>query len=344
MTHPAEADIERHAVVLEYADSDAGGDDNEAIGREQELAAFRVDAIAGLSKPQKSIPSKYLYDTAGARLFEQITEQPEYYPTKTEIALLRAHAGEIAELIGPGATIVEPGSGAGEKVEILLNAMREPRAMVPLDIAREQLRRVARTLAARHPHLQIVPLWADFTHAFDIPEKVARLHPRLVFFPGSTMGNFLPDVQRQLLGALAKLAGEDGSLLIGFDRIKDESVLLPAYDDAAGVTRAFEMNILERLQREAGAKLDPHHFRYEARWNAKDACVEMHLVARQETQIGIDEHRFGFAAGESIWNESSHKYDDGRIADLAASAGLVVSKLWTDDKNWFSLALLRPAP
>jgi uncharacterized SAM-dependent methyltransferase len=158
------------------------------------------------------------------------------------------------------------------------------------------------------------------------------------------MGNFLPDVQRQLLGALAKLAGEDGSLLIGFDRIKDESVLLPAYDDAAGVTRAFEMNILERLQREAGAKLDPHHFRYEARWNAKDACVEMHLVARQETQIGIDEHRFGFAAGESIWNESSHKYDDGRIADLAASAGLVVSKLWTDDKNWFSLALLRPAP
>lgn len=337
----SDSNPERQAVVLEL---DAAQDDtpsSESRGRNQELAAFRADALEGLAQPQKQIPSKYLYDSIGAKLFEQITEQPEYYPTRTEMALLRRHAPEIAAEIGPGATIVEPGSGAGEKVEILIHALESPRAMVPVDIAREQLRRVARTLAARHSSLEIVPLWADFTRAIAVPERVACLHPRLVFFPGSTIGNFLPDVQQSLLRALASLAGEDGSLLIGFDRIKDESVLVPAYDDAAGVTRAFEMNILERLNRELGADADPAKFDYEARWDAEHARVEMHLIARETHAIEIGGRRFEFAEGETLWNESSYKYDLGSIERLAQGAGLGVHATWSDDKEWFTIALLR---
>lgn len=337
------SNAERHAVVLEF---DAARDDtpsSESRGRDQELAAFRADALEGLAQPQKQIPSKYLYDATGAKLFEQITEQPEYYPTRTEMALLRRHAGEISAAIGPGATIVEPGSGAGEKVEILIEALESPRAMVPVDIAREQLRRVARTLAVRHPSLEIVPLWADFTRAIAVPERVACLHPRLVFFPGSTIGNFLPEVQQGLLRALATLAGKDGSLLIGFDRIKDESVLVPAYDDAAGVTRAFELNILERLNRELGADADPQKFEYEARWDAEHARIEMHLVAREAHAITVAGERFEFAKGETLWNESSHKYDLARIERLAASAGLGVEATWSDDDEWFTVAMLRSA-
>lgn len=334
---------ERRAVVL---DLDAAQDDTtslESRGRDQELAAFRADVLQGLAQQQKQIPSKYLYDATGAALFEQITEQPEYYPTRTEMALLRRHAGEIGTAVGPGATIVEPGSGAGEKVEILIEAMASPRAMVPVDISREQLRRVARTLAGRHPSLEIVPLWADFTRPISVPQRVADLHPRLVFFPGSTIGNFLPDVQQELLQALATLAGEDGSLLIGFDRIKDESVLVPAYDDAAGVTRAFELNILERLNRELGADADLAKFEYEARWDAEHARIEMYLVAREAHAITIDGQRFEFAAGETLWNESSHKYDLPRIERLAASAGLGVEATWSDEQAWFTIALLRSA-
>lgn len=334
---------ERRAIVLDLSDNVATPDADEAKGRADEIAMFCADAIAGLSQSQKSIPSKYLYDAAGARLFERITEQPEYYPTRTEIGILRANAEEIAGEIGAGSTIVEPGSGAGEKVEILLHALESPRAMVPMDIAREQLRRVARTLAARHPHLAIVPLWADFTQPVDVPEQVAALRPRLVFFPGSTIGNFLPSVQRRLLAALAQLGGEGGSLLIGFDRIKDERVLIPAYDDAAGVTREFEMNILHRLRRELNAQVLPDDFRYEARWNEAEARIEMHLVAVRPTAIVIDGQRFGFDTGQTIWNESSHKYDLPRIEALARAAGLRLERTWSDDRDYFTVALLRPA-
>jgi dimethylhistidine N-methyltransferase len=312
-------------------------------GRAEELAAFRADALAGLAQPQKSIPSKYLYDAQGAELFERITEQSEYYPTRTEIALLRRYANDIASALGPDATVVEPGSGAGEKVEVLLRALDTPRAMVPVDIAREQLRRVARTISARHPTLEIVPLWADFTRPIDLPEPIAGLHPRLVFFPGSTIGNFLPSVQRDLLASLVTLAGEDGALLIGFDRIKDESVLIPAYDDAAGVTRAFEMNILDRMNRELDAGFDQSNFRYEARWNAADARVEMHLVATRAHTVTVAGKPFEFETSETIWNESSHKYDLARIEALAASAGLRVDHAWSDEREWFTIAMLRPA-
>lgn len=334
--------IERRAVVLDFSQTHGQPDEGEFRERQADNAAFRADVLAGLSQEQKSIPSKYLYDTVGAKLFERITEQPEYYPTRTEIALLREHAGQIARAIGSKATIVEPGSGAGEKVEILLGALEQPRAMVPVDIAREQLRSVARTLASRHPSLSIVPLWADFTHPIDLPDAIAQLRPRLVFFPGSTIGNFMPDVQRELLTGLACLAGEDGTLLIGFDRIKDESVLIPAYDDPAGVTRAFELNILTRMNRELDADFDLNNFQYEARWNADDARIEMHLVARKAHAVPIAGGVLEFAQGETIWNESSHKYDMDRIESLAASAGLRVDHAWSDEREWFTIAMLRP--
>ena len=223
MTQQVESLSDRRAVVLDLTVDHSDQALTEAAGRDADDAAFRADVLAGLSRSQKSIPSQYLYDTIGAKLFERITEQPEYYPTRTEIGLLREHATNIAQEVGPNATIVEPGSGAGEKVKILLHALDDPRAMVPVDIAREQLRRVARTLSARHPDLKIVPLWADFTQPIELPAAVAELHPRLVFFPGSTIGNFMPDTQRQLLRSLSELAGQDGALLIGFDRIKDDT-------------------------------------------------------------------------------------------------------------------------
>lgn len=338
-----ESSVERHAVVLDFSELHGQPDADESQGRDADMASFRADVLAGLAHEQKAIPSKYLYDTNGARLFERITEQPEYYPTRTEIALLRHHADEIAREIGPNATIVEPGSGAGEKVEILLNALQHPRAMVPVDIAREQLRRVARTLAARHPSLDIVPLWADFTHPIDLPGAVARLHPRLVFFPGSTIGNFLPSVQRELLIGLTCLAGDDGALLIGFDRIKSESMLIPAYNDPAGVTREFELNILTRMNRELDANFDLDNFRYDARWNDHDARVEMHLEATTSHTVTVAGEHFEFAKGETLWNESSHKYDTDRIDALAQSAGLEVARSWTDAKGYFTIALLRPA-
>lgn len=338
-----EPNVERRAVVLDFSQTHDRPDAGESQGRDADNASFRADVLAGLAQEQKSIPSKYLYDTIGAELFERITEQPEYYPTKTEISLLRQHADEIARKIGANATIVEPGSGAGEKVGILLEALQHPRAMVPVDIAREQLRSVARTLASRHPSLSIVPLWADFTHPIDLPDEVARLRPRLVFFPGSTIGNFMPDVQRELLTGLACLAGDDGSLLIGFDRIKDESVLIPAYDDPAGVTRGFELNILTRMNREMDANFDLGKFRYEARWDAGDARIEMHLIAKEAHTVTVAGQRFEFAQGETIWNESSHKYDADRIESLAAGAGLRVDRAWSDEREWFTIALLRPA-
>ncbi len=343
MTQQSVTISDRRAVVLDLSVEHSDEAESEASGRNADDAAFRADVLAGAARPQKSSPSQYLYDTIGAKLFEQITEQPEYYPTRTEIELLKKHAASIAEAVGPGVTIVEPGSGAGEKVEILLNALDHPRGMVPVDIAREQLRRVARTLSARHPDLKIEPLWADFTRPIELPPTIAELHPRLVFFPGSTIGNFGPDMQRELLRALADLAGQDGALLIGFDRIKDESILIPAYDDPAGVTRAFELNILTRMNRELGANLDLSKFRYEARWNAAYARVEMYLVSIEDQEVVIAGEQIKFAQGEAIWNESSHKYDESRIAKLAESAGLTVARFWSDDQEWFTIALLRPA-
>lgn len=329
-------------MVLDFSDAHGQPDADESQGRDADLALFRADVLAGLAQEQKSVPSKYLYDAIGAGLFERITEQPEYYLTRTEMALLREHVGEIAREIGPDATIVEPGSGAGEKIGVLLQTFQHPRAIVPVDIAREQLRSVARTLAARHPSLDIVPLWADFTHPIDLPGAVARLHPRLVFFPGSTIGNFLPSVQRELLIGLTCLAGDDGALLIGFDRIKSESVLIPAYDDAAGVTREFELNILTRMNRELDADFDLDNFRYDARWNEHDARIEMHLEATKAHAVTIAGQRFEFAEGETLWNESSHKYDADHISALAQSAGLEVARSWTDAKGYFTIALLRP--
>ncbi|MGD1915682.1 MAG: L-histidine N(alpha)-methyltransferase [Phycisphaerales bacterium] len=341
MTQQVGSITDRQAVVLDLTVEHSEQAQSEAAGRTADDAAFRADVLAGLARTPKSSPSQYLYDTIGAKLFERITEQPEYYPTRTEIDLLREHAASIAAAIGPHATIVEPGSGAGEKVEILLRALDRPRGMVPGDIAREQLRSVARTLSSRHPGLKIAPLWADFTQPIELPPAIAELHPRLVFFPGSTIGNFMPDMQRRLLRSLAELAGQDGALLIGFDRIKDETILIPAYDDPAGVTREFELNILTRMNRELDAKFDLSKFRYEARWNAGDARIEMYLVATEAHQVMVAGELIEFAQGEAIWNESSHKYDDARIDGLAASAGLTVDRSWSDERGWFTLALLR---
>ncbi|MEO1008677.1 MAG: L-histidine N(alpha)-methyltransferase [Planctomycetota bacterium] len=344
-TKPADnaADLApRQAVVLDIApeaDEPAG---KEAGGREAELEAFRVDVLAGLARPQKAIPSKYLYDARGAELFERITRQPEYYPTSTEMDLLERHGADIARRIGPGATIVEPGSGAGDKVRLLLGALEKPAAYVPVDIAKDQLRAVAHRLNEHFAGIRVIPLWADFTHHIEVPDAVACLRPRLVFFPGSTIGNFLPLAQQELLAVLAELAGGDGALLVGFDRIKDLSVLVPAYDDAAGVTAEFELNLLDRINRELGGDFDRELFAYRASWNERERCIEMHLVAKTAHQVEVAGRTFRFEQDETIWNESSYKYDDTRIADLAATAGLRVADAWTDRRGYFTLALLEP--
>jgi len=303
-------------------------------------AALRAEALAGLSGQRKTLPCKWLYDAEGCRLFEAITRLPEYYPTRTEVRILRESGPEIAEAIGAGAAVVEFGPGDGAKAVQLLGTLRSPAAYLPVDIAAEWLDAAAARVAAAFPSLSVRPVVADFTLPFDLAGRAAGSTTHLGFFPGSTIGNFEPQ------GAVAFLRRARASLrpgarmLLGADLVKDTAVLKAAYDDASGVTAAFDLNLLRRLNREAGADFDLAAFRHEARWNAELERIEMHLVARHALSVQLAGHRFRFARGESIHTESSHKYRPERLRELAESAGWRAAMMWTDPEKLFSVWLL----
>ncbi len=301
---------------------------------------FLDDVIEGLSRPQKWLPAKYFYDERGSKLFDDICELPEYYPTRTEMALLRDISGDVAELIGDGATVIEFGSGSSTKIRILLDALDSPLAYVPVEISREHLLMSAKKLADDYPDLRVIPVCADYTQPFDVPEVVGE-KVRAGFFPGSTIGNFKRSEAVSFLKAAAIDVGHNNGLLIGVDLRKDIDILHAAYNDAAGVTAAFNLNLLERINRELGGDFDIDAFVHDARWVADPGRIEMHLVSRKAQDVTVGGRTFHFAEGETIHTEDSHKYDIDGFQALAAEAGWKAIRHWTDPDELFSIHLLR---
>lgn len=302
-------------------------------------AALLADALAGLSAPRKTLPCKWLYDAEGARLFEAITRLPEYYPTRTEIRILRDQAPAIAAAVGPGAAVVEFGPGDGAKAALLLSGLDAPAAYVPVEIAPEWLDGAASRVAAAMPGLKVLPVVADFTLPFALPKGVGQA-PRLGFFPGSTIGNFAPEEAVAFLRRARTSLGRGARLLLGADLVKDRAVLEAAYDDAAGVTAAFDLNLLRRLNREAGADFDLAGFRHHAVWNEALERVEMHLVSLRAQSVRLGGREIRFAAGETIHTENSHKYRPERLSALAGAGGWRAAAMWTDPARLFSVWLL----
>jgi L-histidine Nalpha-methyltransferase len=308
------------------------------------IANVRMERVlAGLRESPKRIEPIWFYDPRGSALFERICTAPEYYLTRTEIGITRADAPEIAAALGPRVVLIEPGSGASLKTRLLLEALRAPRAYVPVDISRDQLMATTRRLRDDFPSLPVQPVCADFTEAFALP--TAALHGearRIVYFPGSTLGNFARPAAIDLLRRMRVLAGTRGAVLLGVDRVKDAAVLERAYNDAAGLTAAFNLNALHHLNRELGADFDPTAFAHRAPWVPDQSRIEMHLVANRELGFSVGGERFEMERGEHLLTEYSHKYTLGEVADLARSAGLAVRRTWSDPQDWFSVLLLEP--
>jgi len=303
--------------------------------------AALAEVAEGLGRPQKTLSPKFFYDAHGSDLFEQIMRLPEYYPTRTELGILHDHGAEIGKAIGADAVIVEFGAGNVEKIRLLLDVLDRPRAFVPIDISGEHLEAAAAPLAEAYPGLTVLPVTGDFTKPLDLPEHRALDGAKLAgFFPGSTIGNFLPhEAEAFLVTAREVLQG--GDLLIGVDLVKDEAVLNAAYNDAAGVTAAFNLNMLSHLNRMVGANFDTDRFRHRAFFNRELARIEMHLVSKVPQSVRVGGHEFRFDEGETIHTECSHKYTLERFQALAAQAGWRTERTWCDARNWFSLHLLR---
>ncbi len=299
-----------------------------------------ADVLRGLTADEKWLSSLYFYDARGSQLFDEICELPEYYPTRTELAIMEANIGAMSRLLGPQAMLVEFGSGSSLKTRILLEHMDGLAAYVPVEISREHLMNSARELHARFPGIEILPVCADFTQDFELPEPAHPPLRNIVYFPGSTIGNFDPDDALDLLRRMARIAGKGGGVLIGVDLEKDVATLERAYNDAAGVTAAFNLNILERLNRELGADFDPGAFSHRAVWNDARHRIEMHLESRKDQAVHVRGHEIHFRRGETIHTESSYKFTLPRFEQLAAQAGLTVAHVWTDDQRLFSVQFL----
>ncbi len=304
--------------------------------------AFRADVLAGLAAPIPAVPARWFYDHRGSELFEEITRLPEYYPTRTETALLEAHSAEMAAMAARNAAIIEFGSGSSAKTPILLRAV-SPAAYVPIDISGDFLRESALALQVEFPDLPIYPVEADFTRRIALPDAIAGL-PRLGFFPGSTIGNLVARTAVDLLRAMKDTLGEGSRLLIGMDRIKPVEVLLAAYDDAAGVTAQFNLNLLHRINAELDGDIPIEAFRHRAIWNDEMSRIEMHLEAVRDVAFTVSGQRFAFKAGETIHTENSHKYGhrDSRLMLRAAGWGVIAE--WTDERQWFSIILAEAEP
>jgi dimethylhistidine N-methyltransferase len=301
---------------------------------------FAEAVLDGLARRPRSIPCRFLYDARGSELFEEITKLEEYYPTRTETALLEAHGAEIAALAGSGRVLVEFGSGSSRKTSLLLSALGHVPAYIPIDIAAESLREAAEWLSGRHPGLAILPLIADFTATRALP-AVARRKPRLGFFSGSTIGNLTHAEARAFLANAARLLGPGSAFLLGVDLKKSEQILVPAYNDAQGVTAAFNLNLLVRINRELGGDFDLSRFAHDAVWNADAGRIEMYVVSLAEQTARVAGRDFVFAEGERIHTENSHKYTVEEFGMLARNSGWTPVKAWTDPDRLFSLHLLR---
>lgn len=304
---------------------------------------FAAEVLNGLSARPRSIPCRFLYDARGSALFERITQLDEYYPTRTEIGLLERHAGDIAALAGEGAVIVEFGSGSSRKTEILIEALPGLAAYVAIDISPAALTEAAERLRARFPGLSVITLTGDFNGPMELPAG-ARSRSKLGFFPGSTIGNLDTDDAVAFLENARNLLGPDGALLIGVDLKKDESVLVPAYNDSEGVTAEFNLNLLRRINRELDGSFDLSKFAHEAIYNAEAGRMEIFITSRENQNVTVLGREFAFACGERIHTENSHKYGLGDITVMAERAGWTHARAWVDDNSLFSLNILTRSP
>jgi L-histidine Nalpha-methyltransferase len=301
------------------------------------------DVIAGLSRTPKRLPSKYFYDKRGSELFEEITRQPEYYLTRVELALLEAKAAEIARAVGPRAHVVEYGSGSGRKTRLLLDALEDPVAYTPIEISRSALLASVERLDREFGDIEVLPVLADFTQPVPLPKPPREAEHALVFFPGSTLGNFTNDEAVRLLRAMRETMGQRGGALVGIDLQKSPDIIEAAYNDAAGVTAAFTRNLLVRLNRDVGTDFKVEAFAHLAQYNRQAGRIETFLVSLGPQVVTVDGQRFEFATGERMQVEYSQKYTDAGLAELAAQAGLKVVEGWNDPNDWFALRLLQRA-
>ncbi len=300
---------------------------------------------ATLSEIPRRLPPKLFYDERGARLFEKITQLDEYYLTRTELGILEEALPEVRTLVGPGARVVEFGSGSGKKTWKLLDALERPATMVPIDIAEGQLHAFADRIRAEHPEMEVVPLAADFTQPYTLPPSIHEVGTTLVFFPGSTIGNFEPDEAIRFLSHMARAGGD--RLLLGVDMRKSPEILEPAYNDPEGVTAEFNRNALRNLNRTLGANFDPEGFRHHAPWNPEASRIEMHLIARRPMTVTIPgpaPFHLSLKRDEIIVTEHSYKYTRSRILEMCRAAGWEGQSLWTDVRGWFEVHWLVRSP
>jgi len=298
---------------------------------------FLGDVLQGLRGSPKVLSPKYFYDETGSALFDRICELPEYYVTRTELAIMHAHAPAMGRALGPGVLLVEPGSGSSTKIRLLLDNLEEPAGYVPVEISGDHMLNSVAGLQALYPDLAIHPVCADFTRAFDLPRPRRPVRRRAVYFPGSTIGNFPPAAASGLLRTLHGIAGAGGTLLLGVDLRKDPALLVPAYDDAQGVTAAFNRNLLVRINTELGGNFKPGNFRHRAVWNHGESRIEMHLVSQGSQEVRINAEVFQFKDQEPIVTEYSYKYTVDTMATLAQTAGFRIERQWSDHRGWFSV-------
>src|SRR5262245_45937128 len=302
-----------------------------------ELADFLADVIAGLSTNPRTIPCKYFYDERVAALFQKIFALPEYYVTRTEIDILDRHRADIASHLGPSVELIGLGTGAGTKTRILIEALENPAVYIPVDISEKQLRKSTILFRKIFPKLEILPVCADYLQPVVLPSPRHKPSRNIVYFPGSTIGNFEPDEAIQFLGRIANVCHGGGGLLIGADLKKDPEVLDAAYNDRAGVTAQFNLNLLERINRELGADFDPDQWRHRAIYNSSAGRIEMHLLSQADQFVHFNEHKFHFRQGEKIITEYSYQYSPDEFAALAANAGFDFGRMWTDEARLFGV-------
>lgn len=310
------------------------------IDLEPRTDTFLDEALAGLRSDPKTLPSKYFYDARGSELFDAICNLEEYYLTRTELAIMQDHVVEMADRLGPGCLIVEYGSGSSLKTRILLARMKAPAGYVPIDISREHLLASAADLQREFPAIEIFPICADYTDVIELPSANRSVRRIAVYFPGSTIGNFSPSDAGQFLRRMAAVSGRGGALLIGVDLDKDPDVLVAAYNDAEGITAAFNRNLLRRMNRELGANFKLSAFEHDAVFNEPKGRIEMYLVSTADQKVTIGDETIQFRRGERICTEYSQKYTLEEFASIAESAGFRVEQVWTDSEKFFSVQYL----
>jgi len=307
------------------------------LDREPAKSEFLSEAIAGLSSTPRTLPCKYFYDARGAALFQKISELPEYYLTRAELQILDRYCGDIARALGPNIELIGLGTGAGTKTRILLEKLEAPAAYIPVDISKKQLERSTASFRKIFPTLEILPVCADYLEPIRLPSPARQALRKIVYFPGSTIGNFDPDAARQFLQRVANHCRRGGGLLIGVDLQKDRHVLERAYNDSAGVTAQFNLNLLARANRELGADFDLEQWQHYAVYNSTESRIEIYLISEIDQTVRVQDRQFDFRAGERIATEYSYKYTKESVIELTREPGFDFSQMWTDDARWFGV-------